>query len=81
MVTPPRAGVLIGRVPAFSVRSPGQRQLTGARQVGDSNIALLLYSLGRQLRQVPTDDHPLDLVGAQRLEGAISHILSRHRIN
>ena len=39
------AGVLIDGVPAFSVRPPGPMQLTGARQLGDSNIALLLYSL------------------------------------
>ena len=40
------AGVLLDGVPAFSVRPPGQIRLTGARQLGDSNIALLLYSLG-----------------------------------
>jgi dihydrofolate reductase len=40
------AGVLIGGVPAFSVRPPGPIQLTGARQLGGSNIALLTYSLG-----------------------------------
>ena len=40
------AGVLIDGVPAFSVRPPGPMQLIGARQLGDSNIALLLYSLG-----------------------------------
>jgi dihydrofolate reductase len=40
------AGVLIDGVPAFSVRPPGPMRLTGARQLGDSNIALLLYSLG-----------------------------------
>lgn len=40
------AGVLIDGVPAFSVRPPGPMQLTGARQLGDSDIALLLYSLG-----------------------------------
>lgn len=39
------AGVLIDGVPAFSVRPPGPMRLTGARQLGDSNIALLLYSL------------------------------------
>ncbi len=40
------AGVLIDGVPAFSVRPPGPMRLTGARQLGDSNIALVLYSLG-----------------------------------
>ena len=40
------AGVLIDGVPAFSVRPPGPMQLTGARRLGDSNIALLIYSLG-----------------------------------
>jgi hypothetical protein len=40
------AGVLIDGVPTFSVRPPGPMPLTGARQLGDSNIALLLYSLG-----------------------------------
>ena len=39
------AGVLIDGVPAFSVRPSGAMRLTGARQLGDSNIALLLYSL------------------------------------
>ncbi len=40
------AGVLLDGVPAFSVRPPGPMRLTGARQLGDSNLALLLYSLG-----------------------------------
>ena len=40
------AGVLVDGVPAFSARPPGPMWLTGARQLGDSNIALLLYSLG-----------------------------------
>ncbi|HEV2069918.1 MAG TPA: dihydrofolate reductase family protein [Acidimicrobiales bacterium] len=40
------AGVLVDGVPAFSVRPPGPMRLTGARQLGASNIALLLYSLG-----------------------------------
>jgi dihydrofolate reductase len=40
------AGVLLDGVPAFSVRPPGPMRLTGARQLGDSNIALLVYSLG-----------------------------------
>ena len=40
------AGVLVDGVPAFSVRPPGAMRLTSARQLGDSNIALLLYSLG-----------------------------------
>ncbi len=40
------AGVLVDGVPAFSVRPPGPMRLAGARQLGDSNIALLLYSLG-----------------------------------
>ena len=39
------AGVLGDGVPAFSVRPPGPMRLTGARQLGDSNIALLVYSL------------------------------------
>jgi dihydrofolate reductase len=39
------AGVLIDGVPAFSVRPPGPMRLTEARRLGDSNIALLLYSL------------------------------------
>jgi len=39
------AGVLIDGVPAFSVRPPGPMRLTGVRRLGDSNIALLLYSL------------------------------------
>jgi dihydrofolate reductase len=40
------AGVLVEGVPAFSVRPPGPMRLTAARQLGDSNIALLRYSLG-----------------------------------
>ena len=40
------AGVLLDGVPAFSVRPPGPMRLTAARQLGDSNIALLRYSLG-----------------------------------
>ena len=40
------ACVLVDGVPAFSVRPPGPMRLTSARQLGDSNIALLLYSLG-----------------------------------
>ncbi len=40
------AGVLIDGVPAFSVRPPGRMLLTGARQLGDSNLALLVYALG-----------------------------------
>jgi dihydrofolate reductase len=40
------AGVLIEGVPAFSVRPPGPMRLIGARQLGDSDIALLVYSLG-----------------------------------
>jgi dihydrofolate reductase len=40
------AGVLVDGVPAFSVRPPGPIRLTAARQLGDSNIALLRYSLG-----------------------------------
>jgi dihydrofolate reductase len=39
------AGVLIDGVPAFSVRPSGPMRMTGARRLGDSNIALLLYSL------------------------------------
>jgi dihydrofolate reductase len=39
------AGVLADGVPAFSGRPPGPMRLTAARQLGDSNIALLLYSL------------------------------------
>ena len=40
------AGVLLDGVPAFSVRPPGAMRLTGARQLGDSNLALLTYTLG-----------------------------------
>ena len=40
------AGVLINGVHAFSRRPPGPMRLTAARQLGDSNIALLRYSLG-----------------------------------
>jgi dihydrofolate reductase len=40
------ADVLIDGVPAFSVRPLGPMRLTAARQLGDSNIALLRYSLG-----------------------------------
>ncbi|MCA1672186.1 MAG: hypothetical protein LC799_08295 [Actinobacteria bacterium] len=40
------AGVLVGGVAAFSVRPPGPMRLTSARQLGDSNIALLVYALG-----------------------------------
>lgn len=40
------AGVLIDGVAAFSVQPPGPMLLTGARQLGDSNIALVVYSLG-----------------------------------
>ena len=40
------AGVLVDGVPAFSVRPPDPMRLSGARQLGDSNLALLLYSLG-----------------------------------
>jgi dihydrofolate reductase len=40
------AGILIDGVPAFSVRPPGLMRLTAARQLGDSNIGLLRYSLG-----------------------------------
>lgn len=40
------AGVLLDGVPAFSVRPPGSMRLTNARQLGDSNIALVTYSLG-----------------------------------
>jgi dihydrofolate reductase len=40
------AGVLVDGVPAFSVRPPGPMRLTGAQQLGDSNIALLVYALG-----------------------------------
>jgi dihydrofolate reductase len=40
------AGVLLDGVPAFSVQPPGPMRLTGARQLDDSNIALLVYSLG-----------------------------------
>ena len=39
------AGVLIDGIPAFSIQPPGRIRLTDARQLGDSNIALLLYSL------------------------------------
>jgi dihydrofolate reductase len=40
------AGVRIDGVPAFSVRPPVPMRLTAARQLGDSNIALLRYSMG-----------------------------------
>ena len=40
------AGVLVEGVPAFSVRPLGPMRLTAARQLSDSNIALLRYSLG-----------------------------------
>jgi dihydrofolate reductase len=40
------AGVLVDGVPAFSVRPAGPMRLTAAKQLGDSNIALLRYSLG-----------------------------------
>lgn len=39
------AGVLVDGVPAFSVRPPGSMRLTGARQLGGSNLALLVYEL------------------------------------
>jgi dihydrofolate reductase len=39
-------GVLIDGVPAFSDRPTGPMVLINARQLGDSNIALLVYSLG-----------------------------------
>ena len=39
------AGVRIDGIPAFSVRPPGRIRLTDGRRLGDSNIALLLYSL------------------------------------
>jgi len=39
------AGVLVDGHPAFSARPPGPMLLTSARQLGDSNIALLIYSL------------------------------------
>ena len=39
------AGVLVEGVPAFSVRPPGPMRLTSAGQLGDSNIAVLVYSL------------------------------------
>ena len=34
------AGVLVDGVPAFTVRPPGPMRLTGARQLGESNLAL-----------------------------------------
>ncbi len=40
------AGVLIDGAPAFLAWPSGTMKLTGARRLGDSNIALLLYSLG-----------------------------------
>ena len=40
------AGVLGDGIPAFSVRPPGPMQLSGARQLAESNIALLRYKLG-----------------------------------
>lgn len=39
------AGVLLEGIPAFSVRPPGPMRLTSAGQLGDSNIALLVYSV------------------------------------
>ena len=39
------AGVLTNGVPAFSVRPHSPLRLTSARRLGDSNIALLLYTL------------------------------------
>ena len=39
------AGVLVAGVPAFTVRPPRPLRLSSARQLGDSNIALLRYSL------------------------------------
>jgi dihydrofolate reductase len=39
------AGVLLQGIPAFSVRPPRPMRLASARQLGDSNIALLVYSL------------------------------------
>ncbi len=39
------AGILVDGIPAFAVRPPGPMRLTGARRLGDSNLALLLYSL------------------------------------
>jgi dihydrofolate reductase len=39
------AGVLVDGVSAFSVRPPGPMRLTSAGQLGDSNIAVLVYSL------------------------------------
>jgi dihydrofolate reductase len=40
------AGVVVDGVPAFAVRPHDPMRLTGARQLGGSNIALLRYSLG-----------------------------------
>jgi hypothetical protein len=40
------AGVLLEGAPAFSVRPPGPLRLLDARQLGESNLALLRYSLG-----------------------------------
>jgi len=40
------AGVLAEGVPAFSAPPPSPLRLIGARQLGDSNIALLRYALG-----------------------------------
>lgn len=39
------AGVLVDGTPAFSVRPTGRMQLRSARQLDDSSIALLIYSL------------------------------------
>lgn len=40
------AGVLIDGVPAFSTLPPGPMRLVEVRQLGESNLALLVYSLG-----------------------------------
>ena len=40
------AGVLLDGVPAFSARPPGGLRLRSARQLGDSNLALLVYAVG-----------------------------------
>jgi hypothetical protein len=47
------AGVLVDGVPALSVRPPGPMRLTGARQLGDSNLHQILdraLSADRQAR-------------------------------
>ena len=50
------AGVLLDGVPAFAVRPPGPLLLIGARQLGDSNLALLVYAPADRLPQQVAPD-------------------------